>query len=182
MIYGVIKLSFDPVTWQPTSYLNGTLYSYIINEICTGPDPLAVTFPFSVDPLAVESLPATSISTINYGLYTKGLTRDDVGGLRYIYQPSNVNWESMSSDSTMFYTNIAAGQQLLFTSNLTTFASQSLTNNTAALLALYPGLSIAATTNIYTNIYLTNITAYFTNYPFDPTGTPPHLAFRPTSR
>ncbi len=51
--------------------------------------------------------------------YVTGLTRDDVGGLRYIYRTNNVNWEAMSGDSTMFYTNIAGGQQLLFTSNLT---------------------------------------------------------------
>ena len=110
-------------------------------------------------------------------MYTRGLTRDDVGGLRYIYGTNNINWESSSSDSTMFYTNVAAGQQLMFTSNLTTFAAQALSNNAAALTALYPGLSIAATTNIYTNIWVTNFTAYFTNYPYDPYGTPAHLAF-----
>jgi hypothetical protein len=177
MVYGVIKWSFDPVNFQPTSYLNGTLYSYLIREICSGPNPLAVTFNFPVDPLAVESLPATSISTLGYGLYIRGLTRDDVGGLRYSYRSSNVNWETTSLDSTMFYTNIAAGLQLLFTSNLTMFASQALTNNAAALQALYPGLSIASTTISYTNIYTANVTAYFTNSPFDPFGTPPHLAF-----
>ena len=177
MIYTVIQRNFDPVSWQPSSYINGFLYSYIIEEFCTG-TPTAFTFPFPVDPLAVEHIPVMSLSSsIGYGLYTTRLTRDDVGGLRYSYRPSNVNWESMSSDSTMFSTNIAAGQQLLFTSNLTTFAAQALTNNAAALQTLYPGLIIAATTNIYTNIYLTNITAYFTNYPFDPIGTPPHLAF-----
>jgi hypothetical protein len=177
MIYGVIKLSFDPVNWQPSSYINGTLYSYIIIEICSGPNPLAVTFPFPVDTLAVESLPVTSIRTIDYGQYLRGLTRDDVGGLRYSYRPSNINWEAMSSGSTMFYTNIAAGQQLLFTSNLTLLASQALTNPPAALLALYPNLSIATTTNIYTNIWVTNLTAYTTNYPWEPYGTPPHTVY-----
>jgi hypothetical protein len=178
MVYGVIHLSFDPVTTQPSSYLNGQLYSYIIQEICSGSDPLAVTIPFTVDPLAVEHLPVSSLSTILfYGMYTTGLTRDDVGGLRYLYSPTNVNWEAMSSGSTMFSTNIGAGLQLLFTSNLTTLASQALTNNAAALNTLYPNLSIAATTNIYTNIWVTNLTAYFTNYPMDPYGTPPHLAF-----
>ncbi len=177
MIYRVIKLSFDPVNWQPTSYINGALYSYLIQEFCTGPNPLAYTFNFSVDPLAVESLPATSISTIDYGLYMTGLTRDDVGGLRYSYRPSNVNWEAMSSDSTLFYTNIAGGEQLFYTSNLTLLAAQALTNNAAALRALYPGLGISSTANIYTNIWVTNLTAYYTNFPFDPYGTPPHLVF-----
>ena len=177
MIYGVIKLSFDPVNWQPSSYVNGTLYSYIISEICSGGNPLAVTIPFSVDPLAVEHRPATSIRTIDWGLYMTGLTRDDVGGLRYSYRPSNINWESMSSDSVMFYTNITGGQQLLITSNLTLLAAQALTNNAAALQTLYPGLSIVSTTNIFTNIWVTNLTAYFTNGPWDPIGMPPRLAF-----
>ena len=79
-----------------------------------------------------------------------------MGGLRYIYGTNNINWEAMSSDSTLFYTNIAGGQQLLFTSNLTLLAAQALTNNAAALQALYPGLGISATANIYTNIWVTN--------------------------
>jgi hypothetical protein len=81
----------------------------------------------------------------------------------------------MSSDSVLLYTNIAGGQQLLLTSNLMTLAAEALTNNPAALLALYPALSIASVTNIYTNIWVTNYTAYFTNYPYDPYGTPPHV-------
>src|SRR6185369_3614388 len=33
-------------------YVNGTLYSYFIAEFCTGPNPLAITVPFSPDPNA----------------------------------------------------------------------------------------------------------------------------------
>ena len=54
---------------------------------------------------------------------------------------------------------------------------QALTNNAAALQTLYPNLGIVSSTNVFTNIYITNITAYFTNYPLDPVGTPQHLAF-----
>ena len=173
MIYGVIRWSFDPVNWQPSSYINGALYSYIIVEDCSDtPPPSGVTFPFPVDPLAVEHLPASSLgSGFGYGYYTTRLTRDDIGGLRYLYRTNNVNWEPISNDSTLFYTNIAAGQQLLFTSNLTTLSWEALTN------PVFGGDIVATTTNIYTNIYITNITAYFTNYPFDPLGTPPHLEF-----
>ncbi len=178
MIYGVIKLSFDPVNWQPSSYINGVLYSYIIREICSGPNPLGVTVPFSVDPLAVEHLPVTALDAgLTYGAYFNGLTRDDVGGFRYIYEPTNVNWEAMSSDSVLLFTNIPGGQQLLLTSNLTLLAQQALTNNQAALQLLYPSLNIVSVTNIFTNIWVTNLTPYFTNYPLDPYGTPPHLAF-----
>ena len=42
---------------------------------------------------------------------------------------------------------------------------------------MYPALNIVSTTNIYTNIYVTNLTAYFTNLPFSPVGSPPTLVF-----
>jgi hypothetical protein len=177
MIYGVTELSFDPWTWNPSPYINDALYTYIIREICSGPNPLGVTVPYPVDPLAVDSLPATSSFIYNYGMYVSGLTRDDVGGLRYIYERTNISWEAMSSDSVLLYTNVPGGQQLLLTSNLTLLAAQALTNPPAALLALYPDLNIVATTNIFTNIYITNLTAYFTNYPLEPYGTPAHLVF-----
>ena len=179
MIYRVIKRNFDPVTWEPSSYLNGTLYSYVIDEYCTG-TPTATTTPFTVDPLVFNTYPITSMGTFGYGQYTTAMTRDDIGGLRYIYGTNNVNWESMSSDSTFFATNTGGGQQLLITSNLTLLAAQALTNNAAALQGLYPDLNIVATANIFTNIWVTNITAYFTNYPMDPVGTPPHQVFTTT--
>ena len=175
--YSVIKRNFDPVNWEPSSYVNGTLYSYVIREICSGGPPVAWTDPFTVDPLAFNSYPVTSMGSWGYGQFTTGMTRDDVGGLRYSYRTNNVNWESMSSDSTFYYTNTSGGQQLLITSNLTLLAAQALTNNAASLQSLYPDLNIVSTANIFTNIWVTNSTAYFTNYPFDPIGTPPHLAF-----
>ena len=137
MVYGVIKRNFDPVTWQPSSYVNGTLYSYRIFEICSGGPPLAQTVPFTVDPWWWSTYPVTSMQHhwLSDNIPPR-LTRDDVGGLRYIYGTNNVNWESMSSDSTMFSTNIAGGQQLLITSNLTLLAAQALTNNAAALQIL----------------------------------------------
>jgi hypothetical protein len=178
--YHVISRNFDPITWQPTAYINGVLWTYYIVETCAGP-PAAFTRPFSVDPQAPQNLPvlSTSLGSAlgNYGLYLTGLTRDDVGGLRYSYRPDNINWEAMSRDSTLFYTNIAAGLQLLYTSNLTLLAYQAQTNNAAALNALYPSLGIVSTTNIYTNIWVTNLTAYLTNYPWEPYGTPAHTNY-----
>ena len=177
MYYLVIKLNFDPVNWQPSSYVNNTLFSYYIQEICTGGPPLAWTVPFAVDPLWNGwNLPVSSLYG-GYGSYLTSLTRDDVAGLRYLYQPTNVNWEATSSDSTLLATNVAGGLQLLVSSNMTLLAAQALTNAPGALQALYPDLSILSSTAIYTNIWVTNVTPYFTNYPLDPYGTPPHLAY-----
>src|SRR5437899_1519277 len=47
-VYLVIKRNFDPAfgtsldQLKPTSYINGTLFSYQILEFCTGPNPLAI--------------------------------------------------------------------------------------------------------------------------------------------
>ena len=175
MVYTVIKRNFDPETFQPTSYVNGTLYSYRIFEICTGGPPLADAVEFQVDPLAqTATAVATKSATFTYGAFWTGLTRDDLGGFRYLMRTNNMNFESVSTDSTLLQTNLTANQ-LLVTSNLTLLVAQALTNDAPALTALYPGLVIATTTPIFTNLVTTNVTASFVNYYYDPVGTPPHL-------
>ena len=57
MSYLVIQRNFDIISTplnqiQYSPYVNNILYSYTIDEICVPPNPLAVTVPFSVDPLA----------------------------------------------------------------------------------------------------------------------------------
>jgi hypothetical protein len=179
--YGVIKRNFDPASWEPSSYVNSVLYTYRIFEICSGGPPLAEAVEFTVDPLAREYEAVTSLfgffgeTNITYGIYYTGLTRDEIGGLRYLYRTNNMNVEATSSDSVLLRTNSLS--QVLFPSNLTLFALQALTNNAAGLVALYPDLVITDTTNTFTNVFTTNVTAYFTNSIGDPAGTPAHLAF-----
>lgn len=175
MVYSVVLRNFDPAPtalnqFQETPYVNGTLYSYYIVEGCQPPNPLAVTIPFPVDPLdftftAVASLPTT---TSFLGLFHTSLTRDDVGGLRYMLDPNNFNFESAGSNSVAEVTNPVP--QLLFTSNLTLFASQALTNDAPTLIGLYPNLTIINSSNYFVNVLLTNVTPYFTNFPWAPAG------------
>ena len=184
MIYTVIKRNFDPETFEPTSYVNGALYSYKIIEFCTGPNPLADAYEFNVDPLTQTASAVASFGAIfqggffgfgyNYGAFWTGLTRDDVGGLRYLMRTNNINFESVATDSVLLQTNLTANQ-LLVTSNLTLLVAQALTNDAAALAALYPGLVIDSTTPIFTNLVSTNVTTSLANYYYDPVGTPPHL-------
>ncbi len=108
--YSVIKRNFDPVTWNPSSYVNGVLYTYLILQTYATPTWEAVEF--EVDP----SLPSvTSVSAFNMwggtvqasgfaataspGLFFTGLTRDDVGALRYIYRPDNYNVETLITNA-----------------------------------------------------------------------------------
>ena len=55
---------------------------------------------------------------------------------------------------------------------------QSLTNDAADLVALYPGLIVTGTSNFFVNEVTTNVTAFFTNYPYSPVDAAPSLAFR----
>jgi len=176
IIYNIAKRNFDPVTWEPSSYVNGNLLSYEIFEFCTGPDPLADAVDFPVDPDAQEfsaimssdNLAGSVFGVLRYGAYATGLSRDDVGGFRYLYRTNNMNVETVTSDSLLFQTNAA---ELLVSSNLTLLQAQALTNNAATLVALYPNLVITSTTNTFSLVYVTNVIPVFTTPPWAPVGT-----------
>jgi hypothetical protein len=169
MIYNVIMRNYDPYTEVYTPYINGTLYSYAIQEFCTGPNPLAFTFNFAVDPLQNVQTAVASEGFFQYGGFLTGLTRDDVGGLRALMKTNNMNVEGVSPDSLQIITNFTS--QLLVTSNLATLIAQSLTNDPATLQGLYPGLIVSGTTNFYANVVTTNFTAFFAGAPYAPAGT-----------
>jgi hypothetical protein len=97
--YTVIQRNFDPSTLQPTAYVNGVLYSYQVLEFVNPAWTDAVEF--RVDPLAIGF---SSVSTAARGIFTGGLlageffiglTRDDVGGLRYLLRTNNYNVENL---------------------------------------------------------------------------------------
>jgi len=172
MEYLVVERNYDFVTsplnqLQYSPYINDTLYSYYIVEFCQGPNPLAETIPFSVDPLADTYSSVASFITagLTYGQFYTGLTRDDVAGFRYLLSANNINFESAPANSLLVVTNLTS-PQLITTTNLGLFLQQAQTLDPNALLASYPGLIITATvTNYFTSAFTTNITAYYTNQP-----------------
>jgi hypothetical protein len=98
----VIKRNFDPATWFPSSYVNDILYTYYIEVSCPPAQDYSHALEYPVDPTAISH---TSISSAMYtlplgGFYT-GLTRDDVGALRYLYRASNYNNEDIPPGSTV---------------------------------------------------------------------------------
>ncbi|MBE0543459.1 MAG: hypothetical protein IH623_19110 [Verrucomicrobia bacterium] len=109
--YLVIKRNFDPVTFAPSSYVNGVLYTYAILQF-TEPDWWdAIEVP--LDPQAfgytavasdfgsiASGVGGTGGPGLSYGQFYTGLTRDDVGGLRYLYRPNNYNIEDLVPGTT----------------------------------------------------------------------------------
>jgi hypothetical protein len=104
-----------------------------------------------------------------------GLTRDDIGGVKYLMRTNNMNVETAGPDTFTYVTNTTP--QLLFTSNLMFVAEAALTNAPGAVVGLFPGLNIVASSNYFVNVWVTNVTPYFTNSPYDPVGTPPRLVY-----
>jgi hypothetical protein len=96
--YYVIKRNFDPVTWQHSSYINGQLWTYSLVTDVTDTESFVFTEP--VDPLALLGLinaPVTSgvgNDLLVFGGFWTGFTRDDVGGIKYVYRRSNFNVEN----------------------------------------------------------------------------------------
>jgi hypothetical protein len=105
--YWVIMRNFDPVTLAPTPYVNGTLYSYIIVEYANPTFSDAVERPVEPNALtqfnSVSSIADTGNggpSSIDVGVFFTGLTRDDVGALRYALDKSNLNVENLIPGTT----------------------------------------------------------------------------------
>jgi hypothetical protein len=151
---------------QYTNYINGVLYDYVISENCgaagiSPPDADALAVPVSGagGPPVSSGIPVTS--------YFTGLTRDDAGGLRWLYSTNNYDTpsagyrESPAAGSALFNYGLP---QLLFTSNYNALVATSLTNNPATLQGLFPGLQFTLVTNYFSNVVSSSM-IFVTNFP-----------------
>lgn len=177
--YLVVMRNFDftssPLNQlQYSPYINDTLYTYNILEACTGPNPLAVTVPIAVDPLADTFTPVASLD-IGYGDFYSGLTRDDVAGLRYLLSTNNLNTELVGTGGLLLTTNIGtqAQETLITTLDLSALLASASTNAPAALQALFPNVVVTSSTFTFSAVCTPNVIAYFTNQVGAPFGSPP---------
>jgi len=164
----VIKRNFDPVTLAPTSYINGELWTYDTIFHSTSPH---TSFPENhpVNPFATGTTIAGGDRRFNYGQFYTGLTYDDMGGLKYIYATNNLNSERLMPGVIEVITNKTSPQQLdTLDLALLTQRSQHTTNDVATLLGFagYTNLHIISTNSYLTNLVTTNITSFFTNFPY----------------
>lgn len=94
----VIQRNFDPETLAPSFAVDDAAYS--CGFYTNAPLDLNYVYPFSIstDPNVATAV-ADSFDSLNPGLHPGvfyvGLSRDDVGGLRYLLSATNVNWESL---------------------------------------------------------------------------------------
>ena len=187
VLYNVVQRNFDPISQTYSSYVNGTLYTYRIDEICVATTfgVLAETVPTPVD-LAADGYFSVAGRIRRAGGFYTGLTRDDVGGLRYLLSTNNILKEdpaagSLWLSSTTNFNSITAyppnpnSPEGFGTFDLGALISSSKTNDPATLQALFPGVIVASSTS--TLAYTTNqtVVAYFTNFLGSQAGSPPVL-------
>ena len=189
MEYLVVMRNFDPTPTplnviQYSAYVNNTLYTYIIEEFCTGPNPLAVTVPIPKQPLDDTFTAVAGMGLYrNFGVFYTDLTRDDAGGLRYLLSSNNINFESptlgsiLTGSTTVGVTNLGP-PVLLFTSSYNAFWLSARTNDPVTLATLFPGLVIVNSSYYFTNIATPILVAYFTNLIGAPYGSPPVLVVK----
>jgi hypothetical protein len=169
--YLMVQRNFDPITWRPSAFVDNELYTYKIEELCTATvPPPTYALPITVNPAPALPVAASGVFYgLNEGQYYTNLTWDDVGGLRYLLSSNNINTESPPAGTLVFSTNLNAEIQIT-TSNLITLTLAALTNDQAALQALFPNLVITSVTtnpdgtftytfgNVITNSFTTNTT------------------------
>lgn len=180
--YSIIKRNYDimlssgPDAYPSSSYVNGVLYSYFIFEGCTGV-PVADAIEFPVDPLADPYSAVADYDSFWYrgltlGTFYTGLTRDDMGGLRYLINSNNIANEPSGARTIEFETN--AQPAILTNQDLHAFSLAAATNDPATLIGLYPGLVInSVSSSFWPPLITTNITEILTNSPYDFAGAAP---------
>lgn len=104
--YATIMRNFDPVTFNASPYVNGTLYTFANHEYAA---PLNyadadesvvgdITAALETTPVATGfgiSSGSTLLSASFSGRFFSGLSRDDVGGLRFLLHPNTFANESL---------------------------------------------------------------------------------------
>src|SRR5208282_4026588 len=182
MEYLVVQRNFDFVSsplnqLQYSPYVNNTLFSYQIYEACTGPNPLALSVPFSVDPLADSySAVAGSIGgdmylqtssglllafvpgIVSYGTFYSGLTLDDLAGLRYLLTTNNINFEDVAPGALLLTTNLSP-VTVVTSSDLHALLLSAQTNAPALIPGLFPGVVVAGSTNYFAVVCTTSLVA-----------------------
>jgi hypothetical protein len=91
----IIQRNFDPIDLSPMNRVNDTAYDYFLFVTTNGQGISVIAEEILVDPL--EPIRTAAAENANRsGKFFTGLTRDDVGGLRYLLRTNNFNLEVLS--------------------------------------------------------------------------------------
>jgi hypothetical protein len=178
--YLVFQRNFDPVTWEPTKVVNGTMYRYQVQEplqpgnyadaVEKATDPLALTYT-SVASAFSPTAGGVSAGAMGLGVgqwYT-GLTRDDAGGLRYLYRYNNYAMENAPLGVSNSLGSGTGGGYVIyfgtnFVGNTNSFYYTGATN-TLVDVALRPGVDKISFQRVeYDSVYGVTLVPYYYDY------------------
>jgi hypothetical protein len=148
----VVLRNFDPFTYGATDVLNDTLYTSNLVWYGGGSFVVAQIEPIPVDPYIPNVTVADGWVEANAGFFYTGLTRDDVGGLRYLLQTNNLDFEALLPDvqgvgaNSNNYVNLAMRAGI----DKVTFVDESMNYD------FLTGGFLTPVTNQYPDTYFTN--------------------------
>jgi len=173
--YTVIQRNFDPFTLKPSRYVNDHKWTYFIGTFPTGvgnntyDDAAEVAIDQAGDNPFISSAVSADVGEdllstgLRQGEYYSALSRDDIGGLRYMYNFFNINSEFLPvatpRDSGAFTPSIRVidTSTLIFTNGVDafTFFTNALFTNPNNLQTQFTNLVILSTNISVTNIVTT---------------------------
>lgn len=86
--YQVVQRNFDPITFAPSDAVNESRLGFVAGPVPGGYD--AIEFPISQAEGINRGVAGTALAP---GEYARGLSRDDVGGLHYLYRTNSFRLE-----------------------------------------------------------------------------------------
>ncbi|HEY3863685.1 MAG TPA: hypothetical protein VGO59_17555 [Verrucomicrobiae bacterium] len=99
--YFTVDRNYDPITYDPTAYVNGRLIDFFIWDGCAQAVNVGDAIEFPADTGAPRYTSVATGGGLQFGAYYLGMTRDDVGGLKYLYNPAHYAFQSLDSNSVV---------------------------------------------------------------------------------
>lgn len=100
--YFVLTRNYDPVTYSPTYYVNGRLYGFNIWDGCTIGVNVGDAVEYPMDASQTPRFTAIATGALQtFGGYYLNFTRDDVGGLKFLYSKNNYAFQGLDSNSVV---------------------------------------------------------------------------------
>ena len=184
----VVLRNYDPISRQPSKYVNGSLLSFVVMGGTN-----ALSFPVDVMKPAKTLASEGLLRYHQIGKFLIGPTRDDIGGLMELYRKDNFNMEPMPANTFQIVTNQPnLTNPAIFSIDLRWFCKESKTNTPTAFQQfvltnqwwgpVYTNLNIPPLVILKTNVtwamgWTTNVTPYLTNFPWTPVGQPATLVY-----
>ena len=144
----VLLRNFDPFSDQPSTNENDIPLTYSLSSSINGTMTNAQVQIFPLDPADYPNYLSVADGLQQLGSYFTGLSRDDIGGLKFLYSTNNVNYETLLPDVQSAGTNTIVNGAWRQGVDKVTFVFQPVDPLT--------GRAFSPLVSQYTDTYLTN--------------------------